>query len=70
MAIEDPILSEVREARERLLAEAGGFNEYVKKLKSLESGDLPRLVTEPIKHNELSKATYCAEDSAEYDGNR
>ena len=67
MAFEDPIVTEVRKVRERLLAEAGGFDAYVSKLKSLESGDAARLVTQSVKHDELPNVTRCAEDSAEYE---
>ena len=33
MSFEDPIIAEVRDNREQLQAEAGGVDEYVKKLK-------------------------------------
>ena len=68
MAFEDPIVAEVRDVRERLLADAGGFDEYVRKLKTLESGDTARLVTQVHRHDELQKTARCAEDSAEYMG--
>jgi hypothetical protein len=68
MSIEDPIVTEVRESRERLLADAGGFDEYVKRLKVLESVDASRLVTHVVKHDESPMAIHCAEDSAEYSG--
>ena len=31
MFFEDPLIAEVRDTREQLQAEAGGFDEYVKK---------------------------------------
>lgn len=70
MAFEDPIVAEVRDVRERLLADAGGFDEYVRKLKALESGDAARLVTQSHRHDELQKAASCAEDSVEYNKTR
>ncbi|MEI6206572.1 MAG: hypothetical protein WCP20_07310 [Desulfuromonadales bacterium] len=70
MAFEDPIVAEVRDVREKLLADAGGFYEYVRKLKALESGDTGRLVTKVHRHDELHKAVSCAEDFAEYKGKR
>jgi hypothetical protein len=68
MAFEDPIVTEVREVREKLLADAGGFDDYVRKLKSLESGDATRLVTKVQRHDELPKSVVCAEASVKYDG--
>ena len=66
MAFEDPIVAEVRDVRERLLADAGGFDEYVRKLKTLESGDVDRLVTKVHMHDELQKPARCAENDDEY----
>jgi len=66
MAFEDPIVAEVRDVRERLLADAGGFDEYVRKLKTLESVDTARLVTQVHRHDELLKVILCAEDRTEY----
>jgi hypothetical protein len=42
-----------------------GFDEYVRKLKTFESGDAARLVTQVHRHGELTR---CAEDTAEYKG--
>ena len=68
MAFEDPIVTEVREVREKLMADAGGFDDYVRKLKSLESVDAARLVTKVQNHGELPKSVVCAGASVEYDG--
>lgn len=65
MAIEDPIVAEVREARERLLAEAGGFDNYVRKLKKREAADESRLVTQVLLHDQLP-VSHCAEESVDY----
>jgi hypothetical protein len=70
MAFEDPIVAEVRDVRERLQADAGGFDEYVRKLKTLESGDAERLVTKLHRHDEMQKAARCAENSTEYNVKR
>lgn len=43
---DDPIVTEVRETREKLLAEAGGFDAYVRKLKAMEQQDVVRIVSE------------------------
>lgn len=69
MAIQDPVVAEVRETRERLLAEAGGFDEYVRKLKQRETEDALRLVTKVFPHTSLP-AAHCAEEQAEYKGNQ
>lgn len=44
MAWEDPIVSEVRRLREQLLEEAGGFEEYIKKLQLQELEHPEKLV--------------------------
>ncbi len=67
MAIEDPIVAEVWQTRERLLAEAGGFDEYVRRLKAREVEDASRLVTHLLPHEQLP-VSYCAEEPEEYKG--
>ncbi|RIV19580.1 hypothetical protein D2Q93_12725 [Alicyclobacillaceae bacterium I2511] len=56
----DPIVEEVRATRERLLREAGGFEAYIKKLRTLELDHPQRLLSKddlkskessPIRHN-------------------
>jgi|GEM_PF-3420487 len=61
MTFEDPIVAEVRATRERLLAEAGGFDAFVLKLKRLETEGASRLVTKIPLHDEVPKAAICAE---------
>lgn len=68
MAFEDPIVAEVRDVREKLMADAGGFDDYVRKLKSLESADATRLVTKIQRHDDLPRSVVCADASVEYDG--
>jgi hypothetical protein len=46
MAWEDLIVSEVRQIREKLLEEAGGFEAYMKKLHQQEQEHPERLVVE------------------------
>jgi hypothetical protein len=65
MAIEDPVVTEVRETRERLLAEAGGFDNYMRILKEREAADVSRLVTQVLPHDQLP-VSHCAEDSVDY----
>ncbi len=45
MIWEDPIVKEVREIREKLLEESGGFKEYIKKLRKKEQTHKKRLVS-------------------------
>jgi hypothetical protein len=67
MAIEDPIVAEVRQTREFLLAEAGGFDNYVRILKERDLADVSRLVTQVLPHDQ-STISHCAEDSVGYKG--
>jgi len=68
MSFEDPIIAEVRDTREQLQAEAGGFEEYVKRLKMLEINDASRLVSVVAKHDIYPKIPLCAENLTEYSG--
>jgi hypothetical protein len=44
MAWEDPIVNEVRRIREQLMEDAGGFDEYIKKLRRQELEHPERIV--------------------------
>lgn len=55
---DDPIVTEVRDTREKLLAQAGGFEAYIRKLRAMEQQDVARLITErPAPRETLSQAT-------------
>ena len=44
MAWEDPIVNEVRRIREQLMEDAGGFDEYIKKLQGQELKHYEKIV--------------------------
>lgn len=54
----DPIVEEVRQTRERLTQEAGGFESYIEKLRAAERSNPSRLLSkEDMKSNEVPEQT-------------
>ncbi len=47
--LRDQIVEEVRAVRERLLAEAGGLNAYVEKIRKLESEETETVLQPPAR---------------------
>ena len=63
---EDPIVEVVRTTRERLLEESGGFNNYIAKLKALESSEQHLVAaTGKILRDSLDTVN-CAEEQMPY----
>jgi F420-dependent methylenetetrahydromethanopterin dehydrogenase len=63
---EDPIVDEIRATRERLLQEAGGFDNYIAKLKALEALEEAHVVSNVKTHRTTPKSVHCAEDETAY----